>query len=313
MEKQEATVAGVRISHPDRVIYADFGLTKLELARYYESVGDWILPHIANRPLNLLRCPAGSGKPCFFQRHGHDTFPKPVKSLDLGDGEPCVHVDSVAGLVALAQMSVLELHPWGSRIDKPDRPDRIYFDLDPDPAVPWKRIVETAKLLRAMLAELGLETFVKTTGGKGLHVVVPVARKHTWDEVKEFSRGIAQSLVRAAPDLYVATASKAQRTKKVYIDYLRNARSASSVGAYSTRAKEGAKVSTPIAWDEIDRVVNDQFDVETVLVRLKKLKKDPWAGILDSKQAISSTAMKSVTTPAPSTPRARAGRRARGA
>ena len=294
-EKVEMQVAGIRISNPDRVIYAALGLTKLELAQYYESVADWMLPHVAGRPLNLLRCPEGSGKPCFFQRHGHGTFPKAVKSLDVGGGEACVHIDSVAGLVALVQMGVLEIHPWGSKIDKLDRPDRMFFDLDPDPAVPWKRIVETAKLLHSMLGELGLESFVKTTGGKGLHVVVPIARRHTWDEIKAFSRGIADSLVRAAPDLYVATASKSQRTRKVYIDYLRNARSASSVGAYSTRAKEGAKVSTPIAWEEIDRAVNDQFDVQTVPIRLKKSKKDPWAGLLESKQAISSTAMKSVT------------------
>jgi len=294
-KKKEIEVAGTRISHPERVIYPDLGLTKLRLARYVESVGDRILTHVANRPLNLLRCPGGSGEPCFFQRHAHDGFPSTVKTCDLGAGEAGVYVDSIAGLVALAQMGVLEIHPWGSRIDTLDRPDRIVFDLDPDAAVPWKRVVETALLLRSMLRELELESFVKTTGGKGLHVVVPVARRHTWDQIKEFSRGIAESLARAAPDLYVATASKAKRRGKVYVDYLRNARGASSVAPYSTRARAGATVSTPIAWKEIDRVTNEQFDVETVVTRLRQAKQDPWKGIGSSRQSISDTAMKSVT------------------
>jgi bifunctional non-homologous end joining protein LigD len=294
MRSSDAEVAGIRISHPDRVIYPALGFTKLGLAHYYEEIGEWILPHVARRPLNLLRCPEGSEKPCFFQRHANDSFPNSVKSAPLGDGESCVYVDSVAGLVALAQAGVLEVHPWGSKVDKIDRPDRIVFDLDPDAAVPWKRIVETAKLIRSMLNELGLEAFVKTTGGKGLHVVVPIARKHSWDEAKAFSHGIALALVRAAPDLYVATASKTKRSKKIFVDYLRNARSASAVAAYSTRARPEGTVSMPITWEEIDAAKNDRFDVRTVPKRLKKQREDPWEGLLESKASISRTAMKSV-------------------
>jgi bifunctional non-homologous end joining protein LigD len=294
MRSTDAEVAGTRISHPDRVIYPALGLTKLGLARYYEEIGEWMLPHVERRPLNLLRCPAGSGKPCFFQRHANESFSSSVKSVDLGDGESCVYVDSVAGLVALAQAGVLELHPWGAKVDKLERPDRIVFDLDPDTAVPWKRVVDSAKLIRSMMNELGLEAFLKTTGGKGLHVVVPIARKHSWDEAKAFSRGIALALVRAAPDLYVATASKRVRSKKIFVDYLRNARSASSVAAYSTRARPEGTVSMPIAWEEIDTARNDRFDVRTVPKRLKKRKEDPWGTMLESKASISRTAMRSV-------------------
>jgi bifunctional non-homologous end joining protein LigD len=292
--EEESSVAGVTISHPDRVVYAAMGITKLDLARYYEQVGEWMLPHVADRPLNLLRCPAGPGKPCFFQRHAHDTFPRAVKNAKLGGSESCVFVDSIPGIVALVQMGVLELHPWGSKIDRPDAPDRMFFDLDPDVGVPWKRVVETAKLLRGMLEKLGLESFAKTTGGKGLHLVVPLAPRATWDAVKQFSQSIAQRLERAAPDLYVATASKARRKNRVFIDYLRNARSASAVAAYSTRAKDGATVSTPIAWSEIDRVSNAEFDVATVPARLEKAKKDPWPGFFKSKQRISDAAIRSV-------------------
>lgn len=290
----ESTVAGIAISHPDRVLYADMGVTKIDIARYYESVGEQILPHVADRPLNLLRCPAGPGKPCFFQRHGHDTFPDVVKTADVGRSETCLYVDSIAGVVALVQMGVLELHPWGAKVDRPELPDRMFFDLDPDPSVPWSRVVETAKLVRAMLAELELESFVKTTGGKGLHVIVPLARRAPWDEVKSFSQGIAQALERAAPDLYIATMSKARRKNRIFIDYLRNSRTASAVAAYSTRARPGATVSTPIAWSELDRVSNADFDVRTVPERLRRSKRDPWPGYLSTKQKISGAALRSL-------------------
>jgi bifunctional non-homologous end joining protein LigD len=285
-------VAGVEITHPDRVVYPGLGITKLELARYYESVADRLLPHIANRPLSIVRCPQGAGAQCFFQKHGHGHFPADVRSVEVresGGKALYLMVDSVPGLIALVQMGAMELHPWGSRADRLEQPDTLIFDLDPAPDVPWKRVTQSALLLRELLEHLGLKSFLKTTGGKGLHVVVPLARRDGWEEVKAFSHEIALQMERAAPDLYISSASKQRRKGRIFVDYLRNARGATAVAPYSSRARPGATVAAPLAWSEIERrpVAPDAFDVRNLAKRLgQRGFRDPWADFGSVKQSL---------------------------
>jgi len=275
-----AVVAGIALTHPDRVLYADQGLTKLDLARYYERIAPRLLPHVRGRPLSVLRCPRGEGGECFFQKHGHDTFPEAVRSIEVKEKKGSARylmVDSVEGLVGLVQMGVLELHPWGSRGDRLEQPDRMFFDIDPAPELPWERVADAARTLRELLARLDLESFLKTTGGKGLHVVVPLARRHDWDEVKAFSRAVAMRIAAAEPRLYLATASKALRRGRIFLDYLRNGRGATAVAPYSTRARPGAPVSTPIEWSELEgRLRSDTFRVGNLEERLRRQRRDPW-------------------------------------
>jgi bifunctional non-homologous end joining protein LigD len=283
-------VAGVTISNPDRVVYPDVGVTKLDLARYYEAVAEWVLPHVVNRPLTLVRCPQGSHKPCFYQRHLTESMPKPLRGVTIeekgGSGEYVV-LDDLKGLVSLVQMGVMEIHPWGSRADDIERPDRLVFDLDPGEGAEWKAVVEGARLVHDYLDHIGLASFLRTSGGKGLHVVVPLRRRSGWDEVRQFTESLALSLVRAFPDRYIATMSKAKRRGKVFIDYLRNQRGATAVASYSTRAKPGATVATPLRWDELSpKITSDQFTVATVPQRLAALKTDPWDGFFSARQSI---------------------------
>ncbi len=214
-------------THPQRVLYPERGLTKLGLATYYAEVSAWILPHLADRPLSLVRCPEGREGQHFYQKHAAAGTPEAVHRIGIREKEkpePYLMIDNLAGLLSLVQMSVLELHPWGCRRDDIDLPDRITFDLDPDVTVAWSRVIEAARELRQRLGDLGLVSFVKTTGGKGLHVVVPIQRRHSWAEVGQFAKTIAQRMVADAPGRYVAKASKAARAGKIYIDYLRNKR-----------------------------------------------------------------------------------------
>jgi bifunctional non-homologous end joining protein LigD len=274
-------IAGVRLTHPDRVLYPDQGITKRELALYYEQIADWIMPHIENRPLTLVRCPEGYQKQCFYQRHTRESVGDAIHSISVKEGKGTrsyLYVDSPSGLIALVQMGVLEFHTWGSRQERIERPDRLIFDLDPDPSVSWKRLKDAAQLLRSRLSELRLAAFVKTTGGKGLHVVAPIAPKQNWDFVKEFSKSVAESIVRAAPDQYIATMSKSKRAGKIFIDYLRNAKTASAVCAYSTRARSGAPVSMPLRWEELEEDVRSHFTIRNVPERLARLRQDPWQG-----------------------------------
>ena len=273
-------VAGVTLSHPDRVLFPDQGFTKLALARYYERVSPWLLPHLQDRPLTLVRCPEGYNKDCFYQKHANDTVPDTIGRVKIPEGHGVswyMIADSLPAVIGLVQMGVLELHTWGAKRDRLDRPDRIIMDLDPDPTVPWKSVIEAAQLVQTLLNELDLQCFVKTTGGKGLHVVLPLRRVHTWDEVKAFSKGVADHLVRLIPDRFVANMSKQKRKGKIYVDYLRNAKGATAIAAYSTRARAGAPVSVPLAWEELSvDLRSDQFTVTNVMERLKGLKRDPW-------------------------------------
>lgn len=276
----QVKVAGVLLTHPDRILYPEQGITKLELALFYEKIAGWILPHLAGRPLVLVRCPRGYEKECFYQKHTNENLPDSIRRIDIRERHSVrtyAMIDSLPGLISLVQIGVLEIHTWGSRSDKLEYPDRLTFDLDPDPSVPWEQLVDGAHELRERLSHLGLPAFVKTTGGKGLHIVVPIAGKHTWEEIKEFSKMVAGSMAQEAPDRYICTMSKNKRTRKTFIDYLRNTRGATVVAAYSTRARRGAPVSVPLDWEELGSGLrSDHFNVQNLPERLTTLQKDPW-------------------------------------
>jgi bifunctional non-homologous end joining protein LigD len=272
-------VAGVALSNPDKVLWPDVRVTKRDLARYYEAVAERMVPYLAGRPLMLLRCPEGVGRPCFFQKHMAHAPPEGVRTVEIEEKsgrDLYLTVDGVTGVVALVQMGALELHGWGSRADRVERPDRIVFDLDPAPEVRFPRVVAAALDVRERLRALGLASFVKTTGGKGLHVEVPIARAHDWDRVKAFSRAFAERMVADAPREYVAGASKALRKGRIFVDWLRNGRGATAVVPYSTRARAGAPVATPLSWDEATpRLDPTRFTWRTVPKRVASTR-DPW-------------------------------------
>jgi bifunctional non-homologous end joining protein LigD len=278
-----AAPARVRLSNEDKVLYPGSGFTKGDLGRYYETIAEYALPHLAHRPLTLVRCPEGQGAACFFQKHVGSGVPKAVGTVDVAEKEggtgTYLVIENVEGLVSLVQMGVLEIHPWGSTVDDIEHPDRLIFDLDPDVGLPWDRIVEAALGLRKLLDDLGLETFAKTTGGKGLHVVLPVKPELGWDEAKGFTKAVAEAFAAAEPERYTAVMAKRARKGRLFIDYLRNGRGNTAVGAFSTRARPGATVSVPVSWDEVEAGIrSDAFTIETLPERLRKLKKDPWPG-----------------------------------
>ena len=291
-------IAGVKISNPDRVLYPEQGLTKRELALFYERIQDWILPQIKNRPLTMVRCPSGQGKQCFYQKHVSDQFPASIKRVKVEEGagaEPYGAVDSLTGLIYLVQMGVLELHIWGSHIDDIEKPDYIVFDLDPDEGLSWERVVEGTLKVREKLEGLGLRTWLKTTGGKGLHVCVPITRRDDWDEVKAFTKAVVESIVADEPNRYTSKLPKASRKGKIFIDYLRNGRGATSIGAYSTRARPGAPVSTPLFWEELETDVRaNTYNVRNLPERLESLAADPWADFLKERQSITAAMKKAV-------------------
>jgi bifunctional non-homologous end joining protein LigD len=288
--------AGVRLTHPDKVIFPDAGLTKAHLAGYYSTVADWILPQLVGRPLVLVRCPEGAGAECFYQKHARVGTPEVLRRVRIVEKNKTldyVSVDNLEALLSLVQMNALEIHVWGARNDNIELPDRLVFDLDPDPSVAWPRVVESAQQMRAFFEDLGLKTFLKTSGGKGLHIMVPVERRLDWDETKEACQQIAAAIVRADPARYTANMSKAARTNKIYVDFLRNARGATSVAAYSTRARGAAPVSMPITWEELPDIEGpDRFTLARAVERLAKLKKDPWKDIGKIRQSISKTVLK---------------------
>ena len=285
-----AEVAGVRLTHPGKIIFPGRDLTKLDLARYYERIADWILPHLANRPLVLVRCPEGQGGECFYQKHLTDQFPAAVLRVTIEEGGKKVlygAIDSLPGLISLVQMGALELHIWGAHRDRVELPDYAVFDLDPDVGLPWERVVEAALGLRDLLAETGLRTFLKTTGGKGLHVVLPLARRHGWDELKAFTRNVVDAMVASQPDRYTSNPLKARRQGRIFVDYLRNGRGATSIAAYSSRSRPGAPVSTPLAWEELaGDVRGDTYTIENLPERLQSLAADPWREMISVKQSI---------------------------
>lgn len=283
-------VAGVEISHPDRILYPDLKLTKLDIARYYDSIADWIVPHVAGRPLTLVRCPEGLRGDCFFMKHSKVWAPSALRRVRIKEktklGEYLI-ADDIAGVVSLAQMGVLEIHTWNSVFDDVERPNRIVFDLDPGEEIEWPAVVRAARMVRDALAALQLESWVKTTGGRGVHVVVPLTPHADWSQCLDFSRALSERFAQAQPELYTTAFAKAGREGKILIDYLRNNRTNTSIAAFSTRARQGAPVSVPLTWDELRVSLNPQsFTVLALPARLAKLKSDPWAGYWKCRQKL---------------------------
>ncbi|MFC4258989.1 non-homologous end-joining DNA ligase [Marinobacter lacisalsi] len=285
-------VAGVPITHPDRVLYPGQGITKLDVARYYEQVQDHLLPHLVNRPLSLVRCPEGLEAECFFQKHPDKSFARDVPRTSIaekqGGSSTYLYVTSASDLVWLVQYGVLEFHPWGCTINNVEKPDTLIFDLDPGPGVPWRAISQAATSLKERLDSLGLVSFLQASGGKGLHLVVPVKPEWGWDELKAFTQGISEAHAADDPKALTTNMSKARRRGKVFIDYLRNGRGNTSIARYSTRARENATVATPLRWDELSPgATANRYTVNNIRRRLSALKADPWHGYEDARNTIS--------------------------
>jgi bifunctional non-homologous end joining protein LigD len=285
-KSSKASPGDVHLTNPDRVYWEDVGLTKAGLADYYTQVWDWIAPHVVGRALSLVRCPEGTSGQCFFQKHASAGLDSKKLQLVPEDGDHVISIDDLDGLLALVQAGVLEIHVRGSTINHLTEANRIVFDLDPSPECKFPEVVKAAREVRDRLEELNLKSFLKTTGGKGLHVVVPIA--HTpWDEVKTFTKLVAQSMEAEKPSRYIATASIKARKGKIFVDYLRNSREATAICAYSTRAREGATVSVPLAWEELGSLKEaNRYTVANVMKRLKTIKRDPWADISKVKQKL---------------------------
>jgi bifunctional non-homologous end joining protein LigD len=283
-------LGGVRLTSPEKVLYPEQGITKRELAEYYLAVADVMLPHVAGRPMTMVRCPTGRAKKCFYQRHAGSGVPPELKQVDIAGFEESgayLYIEDARGLVALVQMGVLEIHPWNARVDRTDRPDRIIFDLDPGEGLAFADVVASAQEVRALLQDLSLTSFPKTTGGKGLHVVVPIERRAEWREVKSFAKAIGDRLAAAAPERYLTRMSIAERRGRIFVDYLRNDPTATAVAPYSTRSRAGAPVSVPLTWDEVVPALDPAaFNLRTVPERVRTLTADPWAGIADLRQRI---------------------------
>ncbi len=277
---EEARVAGIPISHATRVLFPGAGWTKLDLARYYESVADRMLPHLCKRPLSLVRCPKGREEECFFQKHVNETISSDIERIEVPEehgSTTYMMANSLSAIISLVQIGVLEFHTWGASQGHLDKPDRMIFDLDPAPELPWMQVVEAAQLIRALLDDIGLKSFVKTTGGKGLHVDVPLKPERSWNEVKLFSKAIARHLEKTLPGRFTSSLSKSKRVGKLFVDYLRNTEGATAVAAYSTRALANAPISTPIRWDELDADMHSsRFNLGNIQRRLGQLKEDPW-------------------------------------
>lgn len=275
-------VAGVSISHPERVIDAESGTQKVDLAHYYETIADWILPYLDNRPVALLRCPEGVAGEQFFQKHSERLAIPNIKQLDpkLDPGHArLMEIDTVQALVGAAQMGTIELHTWGATSDRIETPDHFVLDLDPDAALPWRSMIEATQMTLAVLDELGLQGFIKTSGGKGMHIIVPLQRQADWDTVKGFAKAVAEFIARQLPERFTATMGPKNRVGKIFIDYLRNSRGASTVVAYSVRARPGLPVSVPIARDELQDLQSaQQWNINNLQERLSKLKANPWKG-----------------------------------
>lgn len=293
--KSAIEVAGVTITHPGRMVDESSGLTKLGLARYFEAVAPILLEHGANRPLSLVRCPDGTAGKCFFQKHRAPGMGSAIHVAKLDSTHGALSVSKTEGLVALAQHSVVELHAWGCTLPDTEHADWLVLDLDPDEKLPFSAVVDGALEARDLLGEIGLESWLKTTGGKGLHVVVPIARRYDWDTVKAFAHAIALAMVRRAPDRYTATMSKSARAGKIFVDYLRNSSQATAVLPYSPRARPNATVAMPILWKDVKHIHPGDFTVANVPGLLKKRRTDPWKGIHANKQTLTKSAATKLT------------------
>lgn len=291
------TIAGIRISNPDRVLYPQQGVTKIALARYYEAAAQRMLPHIADRLLSLVRCPQGREGSCFYQKHAGDGFPEAIRRMEIrersGQAGEYLYIRDLAGLIAAVQMGTLEFHIWWSRIDRLEKPDRLVFDLDPDDGLDFADVKRAAVDMRARLKDLGLGSLAMVTGGKGVHVVVPVERRTSGDAAKRFAEAIARGMAGDEPDRFTATMSKARRKGRIFIDWLRNERGATAIAPWSTRARQGAPVAMPVAWDELaDLKAANTFHIAEALRRLDG--PDAWAEAAGWRQSITRPMLDSV-------------------
>ena len=283
-------VGKVMLTHPDRVYWPDAGITKRDLAEYYAKVWNWMRPHLVGRPIALLRCPEGASGQCFFQKHATMGIATEHLHLVAEKGDKIISLDDLDGVIALVQAGVLEIHTRGTTVDDRERADRLVFDLDPGPGTGWADVIAAAREVRERLAALQLKSFLKTSGGKGLHVVLPV-KPTPWDEAKNFTHAVAAAMAADLPDRYTATATKSRRNGRIFIDYLRNSREATAIAPYSTRARAGAPVSVPIDWSELGALKSsNQYTVQNLPQRLSRLRKDPWADIGRLRQSLPKSA-----------------------
>ena len=296
--KGDPVFEGIKLTSPDKVLYPEVGVTKLDLASYYEAIAPYILPYVVNRPISLVRCPEGIDGEQFFQRHAMKGMSDAIKQVPISGGEskkPYLYIDGKAGLFGLVQISTVEIHDWGVALDHLYEPDRLVFDLDPDEGLELDVLKAAAVEVRDFLTDLGLKSFLKSTGGKGLHVVAPIAPKQGWDEVKTFAKAIADTLVDVRPDRYTANPLKRTRKNKIFVDYLRNQRGGSAIVNYSTRAKANAPVACPLGWDELKGLkAASPYTLKTLPARLKAKKTDPWQGFSSTRQSITAKAKKAL-------------------
>jgi bifunctional non-homologous end joining protein LigD len=281
----------VKLTNPDRVLWPGMGLTKADLADYYRTVADLMMPHMMRRPVTLVRCPQGRQRKCFYQRHRVAGFPEHFHSVDLreatGEAKGYLYIDEPEGLIAGVQFGVLEFHIWGSTIADIERADRMVFDLDPDTDLDFAEVRQAAVELAGFLGELGLTSYPMLTGGKGVHVVVPLEPVAEWAEVKGFARSIAGTMAQHAPERIVDNMAKAKREGRIFIDYLRNDRTATAIAPYSTRAREGAPVAWPLNWDQFKRAGSGaDYNVEKAMRAVKRLKGPPWEGYENARRPL---------------------------
>ena len=280
--EQSELISPVKVTHADKVLDASNRLTKLDLVQYAEAIAQWALPHLQARPASLLRAPDGIEHEMFFQKHAQGQRLSALTELPRAlfpNHPPLLAIQSSDALVNAAQMNVLELHTWNASVPDLAHPDRLIFDLDPDPSLRWSTVQEAATLVKTILDELGLRCWLKTSGGKGLHIVVPLEPVHSWPLTKDFSKAVAQHLARVLPVQFSATSGPRNRIGKIFVDYLRNSKGATTVAAYSTRARAGLRVSMPVAWEELKDVRSaDQWSMKEAVSRMQQLQYDPWEG-----------------------------------
>lgn len=293
---QRAAVGSIKITHADRIVYPGESITKGDVAAYYQRVMTWLLPNIVKRPLSVIRCPEGAKKTCFFQKHPmhglHHVGTVELKE-EKGSLATYMYAKNADSILELVQFGAMEFHVWSTTVDSLETTDSVVFDLDPSPRVTWERVVAAARLLRKQLDELGLTSFVRTSGGKGLHVIAPINPACSWMLAKDFSHTIATRMTTRQPQEFVDTASKAKRAGKIYVDYLRNARGATSIANYSLRARANAPVATPLRWEELSKIEGgNAFNIHSLPKRLSRLRKDPWENIGSVKQTLSAAMKK---------------------
>jgi bifunctional non-homologous end joining protein LigD len=279
-----------RLTSAERVVFPDAGITKGDVADYYRAVSRWLLPDLVQRPLSLVRCPDGIAGSCFFQKHHADSLGAHVHSIRLREVEgedDYLYVDDIEGVLELVQMNTLEFHVWGARVADTERPDRLVFDLDPAEGIEWNALKAAARDVRDQLAAQGLRSWVRLSGGKGVHVVAPIRPGPDWSQAKAFCEAFADLMVKRSPGRYIATASKAAREGLIFIDWLRNTRGATSVTNWSLRAREGAPVAVPLTWEDLGRVRQaGAFDLHKAQRRARTLRRDPWHGFHRARQSL---------------------------